>query len=88
MTLPHERSMAIELAGELLRDLAIAIPDEPHFPKREEFLARIRHVLRHYPDVISVRRGAQTIAHFAAMHDRDPWIAPIEGDSAHLDVSK
>ena len=76
MTVPEQRALAIELAGEILRDLGRDLARGMYRPKRMEYLERIGHVLRHYPDADCVRSGASLTAHYAAQHQIEPWVAP------------
>jgi hypothetical protein len=78
MTVPEQRALAIELAGEILRDLGRDLVRGIYRPKRMEYLERIRHVLRHYPDADCVRSGASQTAHCAAQHRMEPWVAPSD----------
>ena len=78
MTLPDQRARAIELAGEILLDLQRDLHEGINPPKSKEYLERIRHVLRHYPDAMSIRTGAQRTAHFAAQQGIQPWVAPSD----------
>ena len=75
MTLPDQRARAIELAGDILLHLGRDLTRGVYRPKRMEYLERIRHVLRHYPDAMSIRAGAQRTAYCAAQQKMEPWVA-------------
>jgi hypothetical protein len=78
MTLPDQPAHAIELAGDILRDLGGDLVHGMCRPKRMEYLERVKHVLRHHPDAMSIRAGAQRTAYCAAQQKMEPWVAPSD----------
>lgn len=76
MTAPYQRARAIALAGVVLHDLSQELEQEISDSRRLEFLALIRQLMKHYPNIHEVRDGSSLTALYAARSWEDPWIEP------------
>lgn len=76
MTTPQQRALALEFAGQILVDLGTDLQRGMNKATRMEYLERVRHVLRHYPDSGSIRYGAAQTEHLASKQEKEPWVAP------------